>query len=195
MNPTDFDLDLFFIRKYHHRKLVTKSIKPFLLHLATAGGIVSEHVYKNRVHDNIRCKIKNMPVNLKLNYILNPKLSKIIRSKKELYSNNSEVTFNEIAYMHDFIAYVQSGCFSFDRTNIHDSKSNEYHLVASPIIDDQYFETLGYIFGDKFHMSLSAGLINSANSKLIDGCSLSPDGICKISNDYDFYEIPPNINP
>ncbi|WP_270658454.1 MULTISPECIES: hypothetical protein [unclassified Aeromonas] len=190
MNPTEFDLDLFFSPIFYHKKT-----SPLLLHLATAGGIVSEKVYKNPVHDNIRYKIKNMPMNLKLRYELSPKIEHIIQLKTERYRYNDDFKFDKEAYLHDFIEYAKSGCFSFDRTNINDPELNNYHLVAYPIIDKKYFETLEFILGihlPTYHLLKRSNYIYSESNidNLTNGCRLYSDGLCQINNRCEYYGVP-----
>jgi hypothetical protein len=116
-NSSNFDLDLFFLCKKFE----------FMCHFATGGLQVSDKFFFTDSHNIIRNNILNNK--FKFEYRLNPNLEKIIANKREIDPN-----FDLEYYTRDFIKYAQSGLFSFDRTNLSDSTSYFFHLVAYPVI-------------------------------------------------------------
>ncbi|HDZ8894900.1 TPA: hypothetical protein RUX41_001229 [Aeromonas dhakensis] len=94
MNSTDFDFDLFFslgndlCYPFHqYNNLSSRLHLPFLspfIHIATAGGLVDEHIYERKIHFQIRKKIKLLHDDMKMGYELNPKLDKILEQKKTI---------------------------------------------------------------------------------------------------------------
>jgi len=122
-NSSDFDLDLFFCCKYF----------PFMCHFASAGLQISNKNFFTNYHHDFRKKILNNNT-FKFEFKLNPNLEKIIANKREIDSK-----FDFENYTRDFIKYAQYGLFSFDRTYLEDSKSDYFHLVAYPIINNHNY--------------------------------------------------------
>lgn len=136
---TFFDCDLFYLSCF----------AGVLVHVATAGGVIPNRVWTDPVHAHIRARLKNLPENLKFNYKLSDGVEEIINSKAQR-SREKGIVFDRETYLHDFIEYAKCGCFSFDRTNIHESTDRRYHLVAYPVFDRKYEEMIRYVLGWNF---------------------------------------------
>lgn len=136
-NSSDFDLDLFF------------SIGMLWGHFATAGLQVRDEIFFDPSHNNFRMFIKNYPLKKAFEYKLNPYLDDIISSK---YFTNPE--FKLDIYLKDFIDYAKMGLFSFDRTTINSQTDPKFHLVAYPIIDEQFLMLLREFYPDRNQPSL-----------------------------------------
>lgn len=150
MNSTGFDFDLFFSTSDEPIYCLDKEIYlssllhiPFI-HIATAGGLVHENIYKRQTHAQIRKKIKLLHNDIKMDFLVNPNLDKILDQKKIL--NDESYTFNRESYLHDFIEYAKCGFLSFDRTILNKPSDNGYHLVAYPIFDENYPEIIKNLF-------------------------------------------------
>jgi hypothetical protein len=127
MNPEEFDFDLFF---------VCCGFSPALIHIATAGGFINRRIYTNPDHAKIRARLRD-PSNVeKFDYRLNPNLDEI------LFQNASNSGMDRGTYLVDFVEYAKSGCFSFDRTYISESNNFLYHLVAYPVITENYLSAV-----------------------------------------------------
>lgn len=127
-NSTDFDLDLFFRNNI------------YLMHFATAGLQVKDEIFFDTSHNDFRNFIKNFsPPRFK--HQLNPALDDIISVKRE---NNKD--FNAKLYTADFINYAEMGIFSFDRTFIERTDDTNFHLVAYPILDENYNHLFNQVF-------------------------------------------------
>lgn len=120
-NSSDFDLDLF----------IPNGI--LICHFATAGLQIQDEIFFDGFHNEFRNRIKNYDFIKPFKFIVNPSLDEIISSK---YEANKE--FNKENYLKDFINYAEMGLFSFDRTNINSQYDTEFHLVAYPVLDEEY---------------------------------------------------------
>lgn len=133
-NSSDFDLDLFFCCRYF----------PFMCHIATGGFQISDENFFTNFHNDFRNQILNKNT-FKFEYNLNPNLEKIIANKREI---DPEFDFEN--YTRDFIKYAQCGLFSFDRTYLDDLKSDYFHLVAYPIINDYNIDIILEYFNENY---------------------------------------------
>lgn len=138
-NSSDFDLDLFFYCKYF----------PFIGHFATAGLQISDENFFTNHHNDYRNKILDVNT-YKFQFAINPNLEKIIAYKREI---DPEFDFEN--YTKDFIKYAQCGLFSFDRTYLDDLKSDYFHLVAYPIIDNYNIHIIFENFSESYFHELN----------------------------------------
>lgn len=136
-NSSDFDLDLFF------------GIGFLWGHFATAGLQIHDEFFFDPIHSNFRSFIKNYPFKRPFEYKLNPYLDDLISNK---YVTNPN--FDLDSYLNDFIDYAKMGFFSFDRSNINSQTDTKFHLVAYPIIDEQFLMLLLEFYPNRYQPSL-----------------------------------------
>lgn len=132
MNPSDFDLDLFFRQRH-------RFFPEAIFHFATAGDAnIPKILLEDGHHSATRRRLKRLPGDVLFGYKLNPNLGEIFAAKRSRWQQRTQgasdvpYEFDEEAYLSDFIDYAKRGCFSFDRTFIDDQMSRKYHLVAYP---------------------------------------------------------------
>ncbi|MDH5033782.1 hypothetical protein [Chryseobacterium cucumeris] len=147
-NSSDFDLDLFFKSEL------------FLMHFATAGLQISDENFFENNHSDFRYFLKNLSVP-PFKYELNPNLREILSFKREI-----DKEFNIELYTIDFISYAQKGMFSFDRTFIENSTDINFHLVAYPILDENYNNFLYHFFKIKNYVDYD--YINKSITEIVN---------------------------
>jgi len=151
IDPTDYDLDIFC------------ELDIFKLHFATAGGIIPHKTMIDPDHHRFRASLKSKVNTLSFNYKLNPALDQIlaIKSEEQRFSFDGE---NRALYLYDFINYAKKGLFSFDRTFISKPSNSNYHLVAYPILDENY----GTFLNRFLNISRSVFDYSNLNSQIDD---------------------------
>ena len=136
-NSSEFDLDLFYGNNFQ------------LFHIATAGLQIKDENFFSNSHNEFRHFLKNFS-QARFQYKLNPFLEEIISYKRE-----ADPEFDFELYTSDFIKYAQFGLFSFDRTFINKNADRTFHLVAYPILDENYNMLLRQIYGYDINLDFS----------------------------------------
>ncbi|MFM5110877.1 hypothetical protein ACEUBU_12855 [Aeromonas caviae] len=130
-----FDFDLFFYPTLSFELLfnpleIKRNKNLQLIHIATAGGYISNQVHSNTFNHRMRHKLKNS-IGLDGPVRINPNLESILGTSLDKDLNTPKRTALNI-YTSNFSEYAQRNCFSFDRTHISNPLINLYHLVAAP---------------------------------------------------------------
>jgi hypothetical protein len=108
------DLDYFFIKDGKY------------CHAASAGGDLPASVNNVRILRNLQRLVHELPFLFKESEII------INRQRIIQLKGNKIIDFNITDYIDTFVQFARKGFYSYDRTNLEDIDSNQYHLVASP---------------------------------------------------------------
>lgn len=129
--------------KYQKRYLATHDIDWFCkinniyIHVASAGGVLPEIVDNSEVNRKIQRIVDELPV-LDDEVIITP----LIHNVNSINYENEDC---ENDYVKSFKEMASKGFYSFDRVDINNIDSNNYHLVAYPNYENN---NLGNIFLD-----------------------------------------------